>query len=157
MAPGQTVLDAALFRAQPVEGGVDLAHRHGAEAQDRAEGMARRGGIEHARGGQFGGGIEQAGDDQCENEIAAALGRATGEQAIEADTAGGSQRGEDMAMRQGTADFEPALAGGDEFVAAQGGAQRLHFLVRPGGEIGEGAGFDLAVLAVAFAKKDGGR
>ena len=118
--------------------------------------MAGRGGIEHARGGEFGGGIEQPGDDQGENEIAPALRSATGEQDIEADAAGGGQRGEDMAMRQGAADFEPALAGGDEPVAAQGGAQRLDFLLGPIGEIGESAGFDPAVLAIAFAQEDGG-
>ena len=82
---------------------------------------------------------------------------AVGEQVIEADTAGGGQRGEDMAMRQGAADFEPALAGRDELVAAQGGAQRLDFLVRPMGEIGKGAGFNLAVLAIALAQEDGRR
>src|ERR1017187_9835546 len=56
VAAGEAVLDEALLRAQPVEGGVDLAHPNGAEAQSLAEGMAGRGGIEHAGGGEFGGG-----------------------------------------------------------------------------------------------------
>src|ERR1019366_3752642 len=86
VAAGEAVLDEALLRAQPVEGGVDLAHPNGAEAQSLAEGMAGRGGIEHASGGEFGGGVEQ-----------------------------------------------------------------------PGGDPGEGAGFDLAVLAVALAEQDSGR
>ena len=157
MAAGEAVLDEGLLRAQPVEGSVDLAHRNGAEAQGLAEGMAGRGGVEHARGGEFGGGVEQPGDDQCENEIALASRRAAREQVIKADPTRGGQRGEDMAVRQGAADFEAALAGRDEFVAAQRGAQRLDFLVRPGGEIGQRAGFDLAVLAVALAEEDGGR
>ena len=112
------------------------------------------GGVEHAGGGEFGRWIEQVGDDQGEHEIAAALRRAAGEQAIQADTPRGGERGKDMAMRRGAADFEPALAGGDELIAAQRGAQRLDFLVRPVGEIGESAGFDLAVLAVTLAEKD---
>src|ERR1019366_7110418 len=116
---------------QPVKGGVDLAHRDGAEAERLAEGMAGRGGVEHARGGEFGRRIEQAGDDQRENEIAAALGRTAGEQAIEADTAGGGQRGEDMAMRERAADFETALPGGGEPGPPPGGGPRLGLLVRP--------------------------
>src|ERR1019366_4300546 len=157
VAAGETGLDEGLLGYQPVQGGVDLAYRDGAEAERLAEGMAGRGGVEHARGGEFGRRIEQPGDDQGENEIAPALRRAAGEQAIKADTAGGGQRGEDMTMRQGAADFEPTLAGPGEPVPPQGGTQRLDFLVRPMGEIGEGAGFDLAVLAVALAEEDGGR
>src|SRR5450759_5596396 len=151
MAAGEAVLDEALLGYQPIEGGVDLAHRDGAEAERLAEGMAGRGGVEHARGGEFCRRIEQAGDDQGENDIAAALGRTAGQQAIEADMAGGGQRGEDMAMRERAADFEPALAGGNQPVAAQGGAEGLDLLVPTTGEIGEGAGFDLSVLAVALA------
>jgi hypothetical protein len=58
MAEGETVLDQGLLRTQPVEGGADLAHRDGAESQGLAEGMAGGGGIEHAGGGEFGGGVE---------------------------------------------------------------------------------------------------
>jgi hypothetical protein len=99
--------------------------------------MAGGGGIEHASGGEFGGRVEQPGDDQRENEIAATLRPAAWQQTIEADAAGGGQRGENMAMRQGATDFETALAGGDELIAAQGGAQRLDLLIRPGREIGQ--------------------
>jgi hypothetical protein len=60
--------------------------------------------------------------NQRENEIASALGPSAWQQTIETDTAGGGKGGEDMAMRQGAADFEPSLASGDEFVAAQRGA-----------------------------------
>src|ERR1019366_5459753 len=123
VAAGEAVLDEDLLRAQPVEGGVDLAHPNGAEAQSLAEGMAGRGGIEHASGGEFGGGVEQPGDDQGEDEIAAALGRAAGEQAIEADTAGGGEGGEDMAMPQRAAGFETPLTRGDEPVPTPGGPQ----------------------------------
>ena len=84
--------------------------------------MAGGGGVKHAGGRQFGGGIEQPRDDQRENEIAATLRRAPGQQAVEADATGGGESGEHMAVRQGATDFETALAGGDELVAAQRGA-----------------------------------
>src|ERR1035441_6606928 len=114
VAAGEAVLDEALLRAQPVEGGVDLAHPNGAEAQSLAEGMAGRGGMEHGGGGEFGGGVEQPGNDQRENEVAAALGPTAGEQVVEADAAGGGEGGEDMAMRQGGGGFENTPAPGGQ-------------------------------------------
>src|ERR1019366_5770313 len=78
VAAGGTGVDEGLLGYQPVKGGVDLANRDGAEAERLAEGMAGRGGVEHARGGEFGRRIEQAGDDQRENEIAPALRRTAG-------------------------------------------------------------------------------
>ncbi len=132
MAAGESVLDEGLFRARPVEGGVDLAHRGGAEAERLAEGMAGGGRVEHTGGGEFGGQVEQSGDDQRENQVAATLERTAGQRAIETDAAGRGQSGEHMAMRQGAADLETALAGGHEFVAAQSGTERLDFLAGPG-------------------------
>jgi hypothetical protein len=59
-------------------------------------------------------------------------------------------------MRERAADFEAALTGRDEFVPARDSADAFNLLRRPAGEAGQGAGPDLAVLAVAFAKKDSG-
>jgi hypothetical protein len=155
MTTGERLLDEALLRAEPVEGGVDLARRDGAEAEGFAEGMTGGGGVEHARGRQFGRRIEQPRDDQGKGEITPPSRCAAGQQVVEADAARGGQRGEDVTMRKRTADLEAALAGGDEFVAAQDGAEGFDLLGRPAGEVGQGAGFDLAVLAVAFAEQDG--
>jgi hypothetical protein len=118
VAVGEAVLDEGLFRAQPVEGGIDLPHRDDAEAERLAEGMGGGDGVEHPGGGEFGRWIEQSRDNQRENEIAPALRPAAREQTTEVDMTSGGQRGEHMAMRQGAADFEPALAGGHQFVAA---------------------------------------
>src|ERR1017187_10581166 len=103
VAAGEAVLDEALLRAQPVEGGVDLAHPNGAEAQSLAEGMAGRGGIEHAGGGEFGGGVEQPGNDQRENEVAAALGPTAGGQGDQAGAAGRGAGGGGRSRRPGAA------------------------------------------------------
>ncbi len=61
-------------------------------------------------------------------------------------------------VRQGAADFEAGVAGGEEGVAAEGGAEHLDPVWGQVGEVGEGAGLDLARLAVALAEQmDRGR
>ena len=140
MAAGETVFDEGLLRAQPVERGINLTHRDGAEAQFSPREWLAVGGVKHARGGQFRRRIEQPGNDQGESEITPASRRATRQQVIEADAAGGGERGENVAVRQRAADFEAALAGQDELIAAQDGAKGFDLLGRPRGEVGEGSG-----------------
>ena len=85
MTACELVFDERLLAAEPVEGGVDLAGGDAAEAKGFAQRVAGGGGVEHARGGQFGRRIEQPGDDERQRQVAAALGRAAGQQLVEAD------------------------------------------------------------------------
>jgi hypothetical protein len=55
--------------------------------------MAGGGGIQHPRGRQLGYRLEQAGDDQGQRKIAAALRRAARQQRVERDAARGAERG----------------------------------------------------------------
>ena len=58
-------------------------------------------------------------------------------------------------MRQRADDFH-RLSGGQQFVAAQHGAQLLDALGGPAGQVGEGSVFGLAGLAVTLPQQDGG-
>ena len=67
-------------------------------------------------------GIEDAPDQQGEDEIAAAVAVGA-EQAVEADLAGGAERGGDMAVRQAAGDGEGVVLGGDDGAALEHAAQ----------------------------------
>jgi hypothetical protein len=61
-----------------------------------------------------------------------------------------------MAMRK-TADNLKGVLGGHERVTAQDAAQRFELGGGPMREVRQSAGFDFAVLTVAFAQEDSGR
>src|ERR1700712_5144566 len=84
MAARELVLDEGLLAAEPVEGGVDLAGGDAAEAEGFAQRMTGGGAVEHARCCQFGRWVEQPGDDERPCQVTAALGRAAGQQVVEA-------------------------------------------------------------------------
>ena len=79
---------------------------------------------------QLGRRLEQAGDDQGQRQIAAALRRPARQHGIERDAARGAQRGEHVPVRQRADDFH-RLSGGQQFVAAQDGAELLDALGGP--------------------------
>ena len=108
-------------------------------------------------GGELGGGFEDPADDQGEDEIAAAIAVGA-EDAVEADLAGGAERGGDMAVRQGAGDGEGVALGGDDGAAFEHAAQPFDVGGGPVGQVAEGALPDLAALAIALAQQDrGGR
>ena len=92
--------------------------------------MAGGDGIQHPRGRQLGCRLEQAGDDQGQRQIAAALRRAARQQRVERDAARRAERGEHVAVRQCADDFH-RLGGGQQFVATQYGAELLNALGGP--------------------------
>ena len=117
--------------------------------------MAGGGGIQHPRGRQLGRRLEQTPDDQSQRQIASALRRPPRQHGIERDAARGAERGEHVAVWQGADDFH-CRRGGQQFVAAQHGAQLVDALGRPAGQVGEGSVFGLAGLAVTLPQQDGG-
>ncbi len=150
MAASQRVFDERLLAAEPVEGGVDLAHGDAAEAKGLTQRVAGGGAVEHPGGGQLGRRIEQPSDDESQRQIAPALRGTAWQQVIEADAPGDGERGQDVAVREGAADFETAVADASQFVATQQGAEQFDPFAGPIGQIGQCAIFGLAGLAVAF-------
>ena len=116
--------------------------------------MAGGGGIQHPRGRQLGRRLEQARDDQGQRQIAPALRRPARQHGVERDAARGAERGEHVAVRQRADDFH-RLGGGQQFVAAQHGAELLNALGGPARQVGEGSVLGLAGLAVTLPQQDG--
>ena len=75
----------------------------------------------------------------------------------EAEVAGGSQHGGDMAVGPGAEDGEGVAEGGQRDAALEQDAESLDQIAGPFGEVGEGAFLDLAVFAEGLAEQDGGR
>jgi hypothetical protein len=71
-----------------------------------------------ARGGEFGCGVEDAADDQGERQITAAMAVRT-EQTVEANPAGGAERGGDLAVRQAAGHGEGVALGRDDGAAPE--------------------------------------
>jgi hypothetical protein len=84
------------------------------------------------------------------------LRRPARQHGVERDAARGAERRHHVAVRQRADDFD-RRRGGQQFVAAQHGAQLLNALGRPAGQVGEGSVLGLAGLAVTLAQQDGGR
>jgi len=117
--------------------------------------MAGSGGVQHSRGRQLGRRLEQTGDDQGQRQIAPALRRPARQQCVERDAARGAERGQHVAVWQRADNFH-RLGGGQQFVAAQHGAELLDARGGPAGQVGEGSVLGLAGLAVALPQQDGG-
>src|SRR4051794_22073026 len=98
MAFGQDGLDRGLALVQPVERGVKFVVVDLAKTERFAEAGGCRGRGECPGGGQLGGWLEDAADEQGENEIATAVAVGA-EEAVEADLAGGAEGGGDVAVR----------------------------------------------------------
>src|SRR6185437_12389920 len=157
MTFGQCGLDGGLALQQPVQGGVELVLVDLAETKcfTKARGGGRGG--ERAGGGELGGGFEDAADEEREDEVAAAIAVGA-KDTVEADPAGGAERGGDVAMREAAGDGEGVAFGGDDGAALEHTAQAFDVGGGPVGEIAEGALPDLAALPVALAQQDrGGR
>ena len=153
MLARQRLFDRLLALAEPVERHIELVLVDRSEVEHVAEARRRGERIEHAGGGQFGGRRNQAGDDHGDDQIAAAMtGRP--KHAIETDAAQCAQHSRDVTMRQGAAHDDGLLFGRRNLAALQQRAQAFDDLARPIGQIGDGALFDLAAVAIAFPQQD---
>src|SRR4249919_210496 len=122
MAFGQRGLDRRLTLQQPVQCSVELILIDFTEAQQFAE--ARSGGSRRQRTGgrEFGGWIEDPTDQKSEDEIATTIA-AGAEDTVEADLAGGAERGGDVAVWQAADDGEGVTLDGDDGAALEHAAQ----------------------------------
>jgi hypothetical protein len=114
--------------------------------------------VKPASGSQFGGGLDDAGDDHGDDEIALAAGNWI-EDGIQMQVAQAAEHGGDMAVRQGTGDVEGLWqrGRGDSQRAGQCQAEGVNLLRGEMSDVGNGASFDFTVEAIGFAEEDGGR
>jgi hypothetical protein len=134
MALGERGLDGALTFVQPIQRGVEFNLIDIAQAEFDAETRSRGGRIERLDGRQLGRRSDDPADDHRQNQIARPVGLAVvprPEQTVEADRAGPTQRGRDVAVRQRAPNRQGLLTGGNENAAFQDAAQSLDMLGRP--------------------------
>ncbi len=153
MALGQPLLDARLPLQQPVHRLIQFVLVDVAEAERRAQGRHRALGRQGAGGGQLRLRVDDAGGEQGHGQVAGAAG-AAGEQGGQGELLQRAHDGGDMAVGQ-AAQAGEGLVGRDEALAAQDPAQRLDGGGGQLGEVGEGAFFDAAAVAVGLAEEDG--
>ena len=154
MALGQRRLDRWLAHRQPVERAVEFVFVDHAQAELFAQARGRGVRRQRAGGGQLGAGLDQAADDECQDEVAAAVARGTDEP-VEADPARRAERRLDMTVRQGADDGDGVLALGNNGAAFEQRLEAGDPLVRPVGQVQQRTLFDPAGLAVALAQQDG--
>src|ERR1035438_997580 len=113
--------------------------------------------MEAASGGEFGGGIKDAGGDHGQHKIALPTGPGI-ENRGELKFAQGAENGGHVTMRAGTVDLEGVgrerAGGGDG--AGKRGAKRIDLSGTEMRDVGDSAGSDLAVFTIGFAQEDGG-
>ena len=149
---GELALDGRLALGEPVERSVEVIGGGVLTAEERAEG-GLAGGAEFALDAQLGAGFEEAGEDHGEGE--GALGGGFVEEGgVEADAAGRAEEGADGAMEAREAGLHGG-SGGEPVGESQ--AEEVDDGLGQGGEVGEGAFPDLAVLPVGFAEEMAGR
>ena len=97
MASGEALFDAGLATEQPVHGVVEFVRIDIAEAEEFSEGGDGGFGGQGACGGEFGTGVDDAGDDEGDGEIAVPAGGA-GDEGVEAESSEGSEDGGDVSV-----------------------------------------------------------
>lgn len=102
-------------------------------------------GVEGTRGGEFGGGVQEARDDQSQDQIALAAGLPV-DKAIEFEFAQGTEDGGDVAMKAGANDIKGLRQrGGERSCTLEDSAKRVDLSLGPMREIGGGTVADFAV------------
>ena len=95
-------------------------------------------------------GIQDAGEDHGGGQGPVA-GAAAVQELLEAEAAGTSQRGGDVAVGPGADDGERVAEAGERDAALEQDAEPIDELLGPLRQVGQGAFFDLAVLAEGLA------
>ena len=154
VALGELALDAGLAFEEPVHGGVEVVDGGIVEVEQVGQG-GLAGGAEFTFEAQLGAGLEQAGEDQGQGQRALAAGLVK-EDAVEAELAGGAEQGADSTMLAGAAELDGGVGAAEGELLVKGGLEQVDEGLGEGGEIGEGAFLDLAVVPVGFAQEMAG-
>src|SRR5229473_6269193 len=145
MSGSQLRFDAGLAADEPVHSLVQIVLVGAGEIEELSQ--AAGGGVEAeaASGGEFGGGLDDAGDDHGADEIPLA-GRCGGDDPVQSE---GSKRAEDsadVAVRERARDHK-VRGGTRKRFALQDAAEGIDLRGRPIGEVSDGAFDDLAAFA----------
>jgi hypothetical protein len=126
--------------------------------EDLTETVVEGIGVKATSGSQFGRGIDDAGNNHGDDEVAMAAGSRI-EDGIEVQVAQATEDRSDMAVRQGASDAEGVWqrGGGDSQRAGQCQAEGVNLLRREVSDIGDGASLDFAIEAIGLAEEDSGR
>ena len=153
MAPRQALFDPPLAPYQPVHRFVEFILVDGLQPQDLAEGGDSALRVQGASGGQFGAGVDDAGDNHGDDEIAPATGR-TSDEGMQAELLEGAEDGGDMAVGVAAQAGEGGL-GIDQGFAFESSADEIDDVVGEVGDVAEGFMLDLAVVAEGSAQQMG--
>jgi hypothetical protein len=125
--------------------------------EEFTESAAESIGVKSARGGEFGGGFQNAGHDHGHDQIEFAAGMLVDE-SVELQLVEGAEDRGHVAMRTGADDVESLRKRrADGSGAFQDAAESIDLGGRPMREVGEGAVADLAVETKGLAEEDSGR
>ena len=138
---------------QPVHRCVELILVDRLQPQDLAEGGDSALRVQGASGGQFGAGVDDAGDNHGDDEVAPATGR-TSDEGMQAELLEGAEDGGDMAVRVAAQAGEGGL-GIDQGFAFESSADKIDDVVGEVGDVAEGFMLDLAVVAEGSAQQMG--
>ena len=131
----QRGFDRRLPRPEPVQRCLEVVFADAVQPQSLAQAGVASGRVERPRGGQLGGGFEDAGGDHRQHQIALAAALAI-EQPRQPQAFDGAEDGGDVAMGQRAGDGEGLGQRRAEVrLAFQDAAQGLNFFRGPAGEI----------------------
>ena len=102
---GEFLLDAGLLWKQPVHGLVEFGLIGGIQMERLAQTAAESVGVKTASRSQLGGGLDNAGDNHGDAQIALTAGNRI-EDGVEVQVAQATERGRNVAVRQGAGDVE---------------------------------------------------
>ena len=154
MASGQRFLDPGLPLPEPVEHVEHLVAGDGAEAeQDSEAGVGGIGG-ESPGGGQLGGGMDEAGDEGGQGQVALAA-RGAVEDAGQAELGGQAEQGGHVAMGKRPLEGDGLVEGREDDAALEEGADGIDQGWGDFGEVGESLSADAFALTPGFSQQDG--
>jgi len=130
----------------------------GVQVEDLTETVVEGIAVKAASGSELGSGLDDAGNDHGDDEIALSAWSGV-EDVIQVKVTQTTQDGGNMAMRQGAGDVEGVgqRGRGGSQRAGQGQAEDFNLLRDEMSDVGDGASLDFAVETIGFAKEDGGR
>ena len=140
VALGEALLDGRLALDEPVHRGVQLLRVDGTEVEHFPERGDGAFGCQGAGGGELRLRVDDAGDEQCDDEVADATG-ASGEQGGECELADGGEHGGDVAVWEASETGE-GVVGADELLSAEDAADGVDGVGGELGEVGEGSLLD---------------
>jgi hypothetical protein len=159
MLAGPLRLDAGLAGDEPVHSLVEVVLVGTGEFEEFAQTAGGSVEAHAASSGEFGGRLDDAGDNHGADQIAPA-GRSGADDVVQAEGAKRAKDSGDVAVGERASNHERGRGGrggrGEGF-ALQDAAEGIDPSLRPMGEVGEGAFDDPGSVTGGFAEENGGR